>query len=138
MADLSAALAARAPQTVFTYTLPEDVRSETGELLEPGLAGVCPFVQKSFGFIKLKMSAEIASAEKANGNQGKLAYGYVQRALVEVDGRTLNKGDGEDERVMENCDPVIRDMLMTAYADMTTAPAGAAKKLLASRSVRAG
>src|SRR5262245_47211917 len=93
---------------VYEYELPDE------------LAGCDDFVKKSVGLSKLKMSEEIAASSNAGGNQTKLAYAWARAALVEVDGRRVDKSEGEDERILENTDPQIRELILSAYADMST------------------
>jgi hypothetical protein len=106
---------------VNEFELPEEMK------------GMDEFVKQSIGLVKLKMSEEVAAAERATGNQIKLAYNWARYALVEVDGRKLKKEDGEDEKILEHCDPTIRELIVQAYAEISTAKAGDAKKFLKSR-----
>jgi hypothetical protein len=116
----------RRDRPVYEYDLPEEI------------AGQDEYVKKSIGLVKLEMSEEIQAAERANGNQARLAYSWARFSLVEVDGRKLNKGEGEDETVLEHCDPSIRELILSAYADMSTTKEGVTKKFLASRKVKIG
>lgn len=117
---------ARRDRVVYEYELPEE------------LADKDEYIKKSIGLIKLEMSEEIAASERAGGNQAKLAYAWARYALVEVDGRPLKKAEAEDEAVLEHTDPVIRELILEAYADMSSAKAGVSKKFLASRKIKAG
>jgi len=110
---------------VYEYELPEEMVDQD------------EFVRRSVGLVKLKMSEEIAASERAGGNQAKLAYNWARFALVEVDGRKLNKAEAEDERVLEHADPVIRELILEAYSDMSTVKSQAVtKKFLGSRKVK--
>ena len=111
---------------VFEYELPEEI------------AGADEYVKKSIGLVKLEMSEEIAASDRSAGNQARLAYSWARYALVEVDGRRLNKGEAEDETVLEHCDPQIRELILAAYADMSTTKDGVQKKFLASRKIKVG
>jgi len=113
-------------RVVFEYELPEE------------LAGQDEYVKKSIGLVKLLMSEEITAAERAAGNQARLAYAWARFSLAEVDGRKLNKGEAEDETILENCDPAIRELILSAYADMSTASDGVSKKFLGSRKIKLG
>ena len=95
-------------------------------------------VRRSIGLVKLEMSDEISAAERARGNQARLAYSFARMSLWEVDGRQVNKAEGEDETILQRCDPAIRELILLAYADISTAPDGASKKFLASRKVKVG
>ncbi len=97
------------------------------------LQGMDEFVKKSIGLVKLKMSEEVAAGERAGSNQLKLAYNWARFALVEVDGRRLKKDEAEDEKILEHTDPTIRDLIVQAYAEISTAGTGVTKKFLKTR-----
>lgn len=114
----------REVRPVYEYTLPE------------GIAGVDELVKKSIGLVKLKMSEENLASDRAGQSATKLAYNLLRISLVEVDGRRISKPDMEDERILENCDPAIRSLMLEAYADMSTAENQVAKKFLGSRKIK--
>jgi hypothetical protein len=116
----------RRDRPVFEYTLPDEMKGQD------------EYVKQSIGLVKLEMSEEIAASERANGNQAKLAYAWARFSLVEVDGRKLNKAEAEDETILEHCDPQIRELILSAYADMSTTEAGVTKKFLGSRKMKVG
>lgn len=111
-------------RAIYEYTLPEE------------LEGQDSLVTKSIGLVKLRMSEEVRCADRAGSNQVKLSYLFLRDALVEVDGRKVNKAEGEDEAILENCDAAIRSLLLEAYADMSTAEAKVTKKFLGSRKIK--
>lgn len=111
---------------VYEYELPEELRDKD------------EYVKRSIGLCKLMMSEEIAATERAAGNQARLAYTFVRFALAEIDGRKINKGEAEDETILERCDPQIRELMLTAYTDMSTASGTDTKKFLGSRKVKIG
>lgn len=113
-------------RVIYEYDLPEE------------MVGQDDFVKKSIGLVKLEMSEEIAAAERANGNQARLAYAWARYALWEVDGRRLNKAEAEDETILERTDPQIRELILAAYADVSTTKDGVSKKFLGSRKIKAG
>lgn len=113
---------------VYEYEFPEELMAELND----------KHIKKSIGLIKLKMSEEIAASANAGVNQTKLAYSFLRSSLVEVDGRRIDKSVGEDETILENCDAVLRTMMLDAYTDVCGATAGATKKFLASRKVKVG
>lgn len=112
---------------IYEYDLPEEVQ-KLGD----------KYVKKSIGLVKLRMDEEIASAERAGGNQAKLAYNWARYALVQIDGRPLDKANAEDEIVLSNCDPLIRELILEAYADISSNPKETTKKFLGSRKVKVG
>lgn len=112
---------------VYEYELPDEVK-KLGD----------KYVKSSIGLVKLRMDEEIAAAERAAGNQAKLAYNWARYALVQVDGRLLNKGEAEDEVVLMNTDPQIRELILEAYADISSNAKDVTKKFLGSRKVKVG
>lgn len=112
---------------VFEYELPP----ELAELNDQ-------YVKKSIGLVKLKMSEEIAASNNTGGNQTKLAYNFLRAALVEVDGRRIDKAEAEDETIIENTDAVIRSLMLDAYTDVSGASPAVTKKFLGSRKIKVG
>ena len=109
---------------VYEYPLPDEIK------------GTDPLVKTSFGLVKLKMSQEVQASESARGNQARLAYAWLRASLVEVDGRRIRKEDGEDESILENVDPVIRELMLDAYTDMSSSKGVDTKKFLGSRKIK--
>lgn len=126
MDPISAAVAPT-PRAVFTFTLPQELQ----ELDDP-------YIKKSVGLVKLAMKEEIAAGDNIKGNPTRLAYRMARLALVEVDGRRLNKAEAEDESILEHTDPQIRELVLLAYTDMSSVPEDQGKKFLASRKMKAG
>jgi hypothetical protein len=125
MEDIRTAAEGRNTQrAIYEYTLPEELQGQDN------------FIKKTIGLVKLKMSEEVKCAERSGSNQVKLSYLFLRDALVEVDGRKVNKGDGEDETILENCDAAVRSMLLEAYADMSTVENKQVKKFLGSRTIK--
>lgn len=114
-------------------TKAQDTRVVEEFELPEELQNVDEHVKKSIGLVKLKMSEEVAAGERAGSNQLKLAYNWARYALVEVDGRRIKKEDGEDETILEHTDPTIRDLIVQAYAEISTSGAGVTKKFLKTR-----
>lgn len=115
----------RAARPIYEYTLPAEFVALEDD-----------YVKKSIGLVKLDMDEEIKATANIKGNQARLAYNFALLALVEVDGRPVNKGEGEEETILRNTDPVIRELILTAYTDMSTASEGATKKFLASKKIK--
>lgn len=114
-----------ADRIVYEYDLPDECVALDDK-----------YIKKTIGMRKLKMSEEIAATERIKGNQSKLAFNFARYSLVEVDGRVINKSEGEDETILENVDPAIRELILTAFADMSSIKdenGGVTKKFLASR-----
>lgn len=110
---------------VFEFDLPEELT-----VLDD------PYVKKSFGLVKLRMDDEVKAATGVSGNAAKLSYNMAKAALVEVDGRRLNRAEGEEETVLNHMDPAIRSVIMDAYADLCSVEESVAKKVKASRKIK--
>lgn len=112
-------------RVVYEYTLPEELVGLGDE-----------YIRSSFGLCKLRMSQEIKASDAAGKSQTRLAYNWAMAALTEVDGRRVQREEGEEETIMENTDPAIREALLAAYTDMASASGDAVKKLLGSRKIK--
>lgn len=119
-AVLKAAEDRQRARAIYEFDLPEDLI-----LLED------PWIKKTVGFSKLKMSEERKSIERAKGDPTQVGFFMVMSSLVEVDGRPVNKGEGEEETILENVDPAIRSFMVEAYSQISTGKEGAQKKALA-------
>jgi len=104
--------------------------------LPDGIRGQDSFIKESVGLVKLELAEEIRAGDRAGANMASMAYNMAKIALVEIDGRPLNKADGEDDRVFDKCDPQIRQLIMEAHAELSTPMVGASKKFLASRRMK--
>jgi len=112
---------------VFEYDLPAEM-----------VALNDPHVKKSVGMVKLTMQEELACIERAEQNPAKLGYYFAQRSLVEVDGRRLDKSEAEDEKVLNQTDPIIRSLILDGYLDVSTSSKAVTKSFLGSRKIKAG
>ena len=120
----SAAARSKRSRVVYVYDLPEGIRGQDD------------YIKESVGLQKLELGEEVRAGERAGTNITALSFAFAKASLVEIDGRPLNKADGEDDVVFDRCDPAIRQLILEAYADMSTPPAGASKKFLASRRMK--
>ena len=112
---------------IYVFTLPPELVALDDE-----------HIKVSFGLVKLDMDEEIRSTGHIKGNQARMAYNFARYALVEVDGRAINKAEGEDEKILREIDPILRSEILEAYSDISTAPEGVSKKLKASRKIKMG
>lgn len=112
---------------IYEFTLPEELVALDDE-----------HIKVSFGLVKLDMDEEILATGHIKGNQARMAYNYARYALTEVDGRRINKADGEDEKILREIDPILRSEILQAYAEISTAEQGVSKKLMASRRIKMG
>lgn len=114
----------RAPRPVYVFDLPEE------------LAGQDEHVKQSVGLVKLTLDEEMQALARAAGDSIKMAYYCARASLVEIDGRKLNKGEAEDESVLRHADPVIRQLIVAAYGEISTTSEENSKKFLASKRVK--
>jgi len=114
-------------RAVYEYDLPEEVQALGDK-----------YVKKTIGLQKLRMREELAALDKAGQSAAKAGYFMVLAALVEVDGRRLDKANGEDERILNRCDPAIRALIVEAQADVGSVPKGASDAFLKTRRVKVG
>lgn len=112
---------------IYVFELPEDFQKLNDQ-----------YVKKSVGFVKLKMREELRCLDQAGGSSAKAAYYMVMAALVEVDGRPVQKQDAEDETIVNNVDPSIRSLMVDGYADISGTDKEATKVFLKSRTVKIG
>lgn len=120
----------QASRPIYVFDLPEDAVALSDK-----------YIKKSVGLVKLTMREELEALDQAGGsaNAGaKAGYFMVLKALVEVDGRRINKGDGEDEIILNNTDPAIRSLIVEAQADLTGNTKKASADFLKSRKVKVG
>lgn len=94
------------------------------------------YIKKSIGLVKLKMSQEMRCAELAGQAGAKMGFLMARMALVEVDGRVVDRSIGEEETIMEHTDPMIRELVIAAYAEIATVEVVSAKKFLKSRKTK--
>jgi hypothetical protein len=117
--------AAQDARPIYVYDLPD----EAVELNDP-------YVKKSVGLRKLSMSEELESLEIAASNPARAAFFMMVKSLVEVDDRKIDKAGGEDERIVNNTDPIIRSLLVDAQATLSSASSKGTASFLKSRRVK--
>jgi hypothetical protein len=96
------------------------------------------YIKKTVGFVKLTMREELQALDLAGGSAAKAGYYMVITAIVEVDGRMLNKGEAEDELILNNTDPAIRSLIVEAQTDLSGTSKETSKAFLGSRKVKIG
>lgn len=96
------------------------------------------FVKKSIGLVKLTMNEELEALNIAKHDAGKAVYFALMKSLVEVDGRRVDRSNAEDERIVNNTDPVIRDLMISAQQSISGATKDSRDAFLKSRKVKVG
>ena len=96
------------------------------------------YIKQSIGLVKLTMREEMTALEMAGGGAAKAGYYMVMTALVEVDGKPVSKQDAEDERILNNTDPMIRSLIVEAQTELAGSTEKATQAFLKSRRVKVG
>jgi hypothetical protein len=117
--------AAQAARPIYVFDLPP-VEAALDDL----------YIKKSVGLRKLTMHEELEASDMSRKNSSRAGYCMLIKALVEVDGRTLDKANAEDERIVNNTDPSIRSLLIDAYTDLAGASEDSSALFLKSRKVK--
>ncbi len=117
----------QAKRPVYIFDLPEEAQALDDE-----------YIKKSIGLRKLTMQEELQALEMAHNKPAHAAFYMLVTSLVEVDGRAVNKGDGEDERIVNNADPMIRSLLVDAQASLSGPTNVSKDAFLKSRRVKVG
>lgn len=93
-------------RVVYEFDIPESLQSE--EMTE------------TLGMVKLNGREEKAASKRSRGDGTQLAYELVKASLYEVDGRRVKRGEHEDEKLWNNMDPILRNLMLSAYAELHT------------------
>lgn len=111
-------------RAVYEYDVPESMRNDV--------------VRQSIGMQKLRGNDEVEATKRAHGDSVRLAFELVKMSLVEVDGARLKRGEGEDETVWNNMEPMLRQLLLAAYAELHTPEDDVTANFLKARRVKVG
>jgi hypothetical protein len=109
---------------IYEFDVPESLRNE--------------LVKESVGMQKLRGNDEVEATKRAHGDSVRLAFELVKLSLIEVDGRRLKRGDGEDETVWNNMEPMLRQLLLAAYAELHTPDDKVTENFLKARRIKVG
>jgi hypothetical protein len=90
------------------------------------------------GMVTLTSDEELTCYKKAKGDSAKLATELAKTALVEADGKKLSPGDGTVDTFWKDLDPKLRQLVLTAYADLHAAPEEDQESFLKSRKQKVG
>lgn len=107
---------------VSLFDVPESVAS---------ISGV-----KEVGMVTLTADEELLCFKRAKGDNAKLAMELSKTALVEADGKPLAQSDGTVDTFWKDCDPKLRQLVLTAYAELHAAPEEDQAAFLKSRRTR--
>lgn len=107
---------------VHLFTIPPKLAAEAGV--------------SEVGLITLTSDEELAATKRGNRDTAKMATELAKTALVEADGKALKLGDGSVDTFWKTLDPRLRQLVLTAYAELHGADEEDSKAFLASRKAR--
>jgi hypothetical protein len=93
---------------------------------------------KEVGLAVLTADEEILCAKRAQGQGARLAMELAKTSLCEADGQKLSSGDGSSDIFWKDCNPKLRQLVMTAYAKIHAAEDDDVEGFLASQQARVG
>lgn len=120
---MSEAQTEKPSRPVHLFSVPGKLSSET-DIQEVGL-------------ITLTADEELQAYKRAGQkDNAKLATELAKAALVEFNGKPLKLADGTVDTFWKNLDPRVRQLVLSAYAELHGADEDDQKSFLASRKVR--
>jgi hypothetical protein len=102
--------------------------------IPPTITEVCGV--KEVGMVTLTADEELLCFKRAKGDNAKLAMELSKTSLVEADGKVLSQSDGSVDTFWKDCDPKLRQLILTAYAELHAAPEEEQAAFLKSRRTR--
>lgn len=109
-------------RAVHLFTVPSRLAAETGV--------------REVGLTTLNADEELMAAKRGHKDSAKIATELAKAALVEADGNKLASADGSVDSFWKNLDPRLRQLVLTAYADLHGADEEDAESFLKSRKTR--
>lgn len=91
---------------------------------------------ESVGMVTLTADEELQAWKRSRGENARLATELAKASLVEANGKKLSATDGSLDTFWGNLDPRLRQLVLTAYADLHAATEDDQKSFLASRKVK--
>jgi len=111
-------------RVVYEFDIPERHQSEE--------------ITGTVGLVKLNGREEKAASKRARGDSTMLAYELVKQSMYEVDGRRINRGQHEEEKLWNNMDPILRNLILAAYAELHTPEDDEAENFIKGRREKVG
>ena len=108
---------------VYVFTVPEDVEAN----------GV-----SSVGLRELTAQDELMCAKRAGGDSIRLAFEMAKQALAEVNEKKVSLVDGSADKAWDSFSSQIRQLVLTAYAEIHNVDEAKTKNFLKSRQVKVG
>lgn len=112
----------KAPRAVNLFDVPQSIAEASGV--------------KEVGLVQLTSDEELLCFKRAKGDNAKLAMELSKSALVEADGKPLTAHDGSVDTFWKNADPKLRQLVLSAYAELHAAPEEEQAAFLKSRRTR--
>lgn len=109
---------------VHLFTVPSKLAAEVGV--------------HEVGLITLSADEELQAYQRGKKDSAKIAAELAKAALVEVDGKPMTVNDGSADTLWRTIDPRVRQLVLTAYAEIHGAEEADQESFLKSRKVRAG
>jgi len=110
----------RASRPVYVYEVPENVGGDVTVV----------------GLVELTAEEEVLATKRAKNDPIRLAYELAKQCLVEVNGQPVKLADGSADTAWGKMNPKVRNLVLSAYAELHSPPEGAAEDFLRSRQVR--
>jgi len=95
-------------------------------------------VKKTIALAKLRGEDEVEATKRASGDSVRLAFELVKLSIVEIDGRKVNHGEGEEETIWNGMEPKLRQLALAAYADLHTPSDSVTANFLKAKRMRVG
>lgn len=92
-------------------------------------------VQK-VGLVELTAQEELQATKRSHGDSMRLAYELAKQSLVEVNDQKVSLADGSADEMWNKMSPKVRNLVLTAYADLHAPPEGAIEGFLKSHQQR--
>lgn len=109
-------------RAVNLFDVPNDIAESSGVL--------------QVGMVTLTAEEELLCFKRAKGENAKLAMELSKASLVEADGKPLSHVDGSIDSFWKDLDPKLRQLILTAYADLHSAGDENQESFLKSRKIR--
>jgi hypothetical protein len=70
---------------------------------------------KTVGLVELTAEEELNATKRAQGDGLRLAYEMTKISLVEIDGKTLVRSEGDTDAAFERMHPKVRSLVVSAF-----------------------
>ncbi len=129
--EKAAAYAGGFAREIYVFDIPEEMR-EAG-------TNKCFGTAEAVVSVSLKLllpNEERMVGKRCGDDKFRLAYELAKESMVEVNDQPVSTAEGTADEWWSKFHPQIRQLVMTAYAELNTPPDGAAQDFLESRRVK--